>query len=378
MTSLIPKDISFNRNKVLVNEGSNKDLLYQNGEYSSSASSIINETNDAFKAFDNNPTTFWVCNNSLNINTETKYKQDSYNGFMPSSYIGGGSDDIYWKTIANNKQYVGEWIQIKLPYSSYLEKYSILSTQFPRKFHLLGSNDGTSWELLDSQTLDTDYSGKTTPTSFKVKTILKCNQYRLVISQLFNGTSASINEFNLYGNRNTLANLKSLNATETFSNYNNYTDYTDYRSSYNTKINSQYYSNISKYNSMEYIPFSKFDVVDTNKITEQFASLREPLEINDMNIAINELNDKSNIANKNYGNLVSGINNYLYSKNELLNSSLYDYSGNILFLNNGKPTLKDALENDAKEFAVQENNVFILGSVSLAILLVGTYVILRN
>jgi hypothetical protein len=49
-----------------------------------------------------------------------------------------------------------------------------------------------------------------------------------------------------------------------------------------------------------------------------------------------------------------------------------------LFLNNGNPTLKDALENDTKEFAVQENNVFMLGSISLAILLVGTYVVLRN
>jgi hypothetical protein len=41
-------------------------------------------------------------------------------------------------------------------------------------------------------------------------------------------------------------------------------------------------------------------------------------------------------------------------------------------------SLKDALENDTKEFAVQENNVFMLGSISLAILLVGTYVVLRN
>lgn len=371
MTSLIPKDIIFNQNKVLVNQDLNTDLLYQNGEYIAYASSI-NDKYNVYNAFDNNPNTFWVCNSSLNINTEPKYNQDPYNGFVPSSYIGGGTDETYWKTIANTKQYVGEWIQLELPYSSYLEEYSILSTQFPRKFHLLGSKDGSSWELLDSQTLEDDYSNKSTPTSFKVKTIFKFNRYRLVISQLFSGTTVSINELKLFGNRNKLANLKSM---ETFANYN---DYTDYGTSYNTKINSQYYSNISKFNSMEYKPFSKFDIVDTNKIIENFASLREPLESNNINVAINDLNDKSNIANKNYGNLVSGINEYLYSRNELLNSSVYDYSGNILFLNNGKPTLKDALETDTKEFAMQENNLFILGSVSLAILLVGTYVILRN
>jgi hypothetical protein len=156
---------------------------------------------------------------------------------------------------------------------------------------------------------------------------------------------------------------------EQFSNYSNYT------LSYNSQYNSQI-TPLKK--SMEYKPFSKFDVVNTNQITENFTSLREPLELNNINIAINNLNDKSNIANKNYGNLVSGINEYLISNNNLLNSSLYDYSGNILFLNNGKPTLKDALENDTKEFAVQENNVFMLASISLAILLVGTYVVLRN
>jgi hypothetical protein len=370
MASIIPKDISFNQSAIIINRDSNdvsqKDLIYQNGEYKASASSIINEENAAFKAFDNNPETYWICNNPTTNNPELKYKQYSYNGFVPSSYVGGGTTETYWKTIADNKQYLGEWIQIKLPYSTYLAEYSILSKQFPRKFHLLGSNDGSSWQLLDSQTVETDYSNSATPTLFKVKTILKLNHYRLVISQLFNGTSASINEFKLFGNRNTLVNVKSM---EQFSNYSNYT------LSYNSQYNSQI-TPLKK--SMEYKPFSKFDVVNTNQITENFTSLREPLELNNINIAINNLNDKSNIANKNYGNLVSGINEYLISNNNLLNSSLYDYSGNILFLNNGKPTLKDALENDTKEFAVQENNVFMLASISLAILLVGTYVVLRN
>jgi len=80
----------------------------------------------------------------------------------------------------------------------------------------------------------------------------------------------------------------------------------------------------------------------------------------------------------NHGNLVTGINNYLTNSNNLLNSSLYDYSGNILFLNNGKPTIKDALESDTKELASQENNVFILGTMSLAILIIGTIMVLRN
>ena len=183
---------------------------------------------------------------------------------------------------------------------------------------------------------------------------------------------ASINQFELFGSQDVLSNLKSL---ETFSDC-NYCNH--YNSSYNTKITSQYYSNTLQYNSMAYKPFSKFDVIDTNNIIENFTSLREPLELQDVNVAINDFNDKSNIANKNYGNLVTGINNYLINRNELINTSLYDYSGNILFINNGKPTMKDGLESDTKEFVMQENNILILGSISLAFLLIGTYVILRN
>jgi hypothetical protein len=368
MSSLIPEDISFNQNTVLFNSN-NEDVVYQNGEYKASSSSILNIKNDAFCAFDNNSNTYWSSNNSSNKTAEIKYQRDGYNGFVPSSYIGGGTDETYWKTIANNKQYLGEWIQIKLPYSVYLAEYSILSNQFPRQFHLFGSNDGSTWELLDSQTSKDNYSNLSTPTSFKIKTILNFNHYRLVISQLFNGTTASITQLKLFGNRNKLVNLKSLE---------NYINYSDYTNSYNTNLKSPYYSNNTNFMSMEYKPFSKFDVVNSNKITENFVNIREPYTISDINYKINEYNLKSNIAVSNHGNLVTGINNYFSTSNELLNSSLYDYSGNILFLNNGKQTTKDALESDTKDLAAQENNVFILGTISLAILIVGTIVVLRN
>lgn len=371
MTSLIPKDISFNQNAVIFTNN-DEDMSFQNGEYKVSSSSILNVKNDTFYAFDNNPNTYWSSNNSLNKDPNNKYKQDAYNGFVPSSYIGAGTYDTYWKTMSNNKQYLGEWIQIKLPYSSYLAEYSILSKQFPRQFHLFGSKDGTTWELLDSQSLNKDYSNSSTPTSFKVKTILQFNHYRLVISQLFSGTTSSITELKLFGNRNVLVNLKSLEKSENFDNYSNY------NSSYNTKINSQYYSNTTNYNSMEYKPFSKFDIVNQNKITENFTTLREPYTLQELGNKLNEYNKVNGNAITNYGNLVTGINNYFNTSNDLLNSSLYDYSGNILFLNNRKQTVKDALESDTTELASQQNNVFILGTMSLTILIIGTIMVLRN
>jgi len=379
MSSLIPLDISFNNNSILVdkdeNNTKNKDILYQNGQYKSSASSSLSSNAAQFKAFDNKPDTYWQCNNSSNKTARIKYSQDPYNGYLPSSYVGGGTNETNFITFADKKQYLGEWIQIKLPYSTYLVEYKILSKNFPRKFHLFGSNNGKTWSLMDSQSINTDYSNSSSPVSFKVKSILKFNHFRLVISQLFSGTVASINQLQLFGSQDVLSNLKSL---ETFSNCNSCNHYNHYNSSYNTKLTSQYYSNTLNYNSMSYKPFSKFDVIDTNNIIENFTSLREPLELQDINVAINDFNDKSNVANKNYGNLVTGINNYLINRNELINTSLYDYSGNVLFINDGKPTMKDGLESDTKEFVMQENNILILGSISLAFLLIGTYVILRN
>jgi len=360
MRSLIPQDISFNKNSVIRNNITDENLSYQNGEYKVTSSSISNSKNDAFNAFDIKKHTFWQCN-YLNQNKKMKYTQDPYNGFVPSSYVGGGTKKFYWKTIANNKEYVGEWIQISLPYSSYLAKYSIVSNKFPRKFHLFGSNDSSSWELLDSQSLHVDYSNKNHGKSFNVTTMAKFNKFRLVISQLFKGTNASINEFKLFGNQNILVNIKSME---------NYSNYSDYRSCY-TKKNSPYYS-------MEYKAFSKFDTLEPTGVSENFTSFREPYSVNDINIKLKEYKDKSNVANSNYGNLVTGITSYVNSRNDLLNSSLYDYSGNILFLNDGKKTAKDELEKDTKEYQAQVNNVYVLGAISLSILILGTIVILRN
>jgi len=369
MKSLIPEEINFNKPAVIFNNDKG-DTDYLNGEYKASSSSIWNNQYDAFRAFDNKQNTGWVCNmNSLNKDAKNRYKQDPYNGFVPSSYIGSGSSETYWKTISNDKQYLGEWIQIKLPYSAYLAEYSIMSQEFPRQFHLLGSTDGSIWELLDSQSLNKDYSNSSSPISFRVNTILNFDHYRLVISQLFKRKIAVITELKLFGNRNVLDNLKSLE---------NYDNYSNYTTTYDTKINSHYNSNTINHNLMEYKPFSKFDAITINKINENFTTLREPYTLQDLGNKLNEYNSLNGNAIVNYGNLVTGINSYLTSSNNLLNSSLYDYSGNILFLNNGKTTMKDALESDTKELASQENNVFILGTLSLAIFIIGTIVALRN
>jgi hypothetical protein len=63
----------------------------------------------------------------------------------------------------------------------------------------------------------------------------------------------------------------------------------------------------------------------------------------------------------------------------VLMSSEYDYSGNrLLYLNDEKPKTVDALQSDVNEYAIQEKNVFIIGSISMAILVLGSIMFLRN
>ena len=59
----------------------------------------------------------------------------------------------------------------------------------------------------------------------------------------------------------------------------------------------------------------------------------------------------------------------------MLNNYLYDFSGNILYKNNGVPTLADGLQDDVTEYSNEEKNVFILGTISIAIVAIGFMVI---
>jgi len=108
-----------------------------NGTYISSMSSIYAVDLEAYKAFDSNASTF--------AHTLVYYGDYGvYTGPNTTSVINIGSIS-------------GEWIQIQLPYSLLISGYRILprpnaSGQFQNSWYMVGSNNGTTWYVIDNRT----------------------------------------------------------------------------------------------------------------------------------------------------------------------------------------------------------------------------------
>jgi hypothetical protein len=377
---VIPPPDSFTSNTIYVNNLNDADKSFQNGIYLATSSSYSDTSHNAFHAFDGNTNTFWQCGDisgNLNDKNET-YKRSSFNGLVPSSFV-GGSDTLYWSTLVGNENYYGEWIQIQIPYSVYLAEYNITSSNFPRKFVFLGSNDGITWTLLDKQSLT---SSPNTDSNIKyvAKSIIKYSYFRLVISQLFQGTTATITELNIKGNNNLLLNIK---PTESFSNMNyqfyneNKLSSTEYISSFNMPCGS----------CGGYKPYSSYEVLSVNKLIENFddhgfvagnVGNTQIMKIQPLNQIINDTRQLNTKVNQNMNNISGNLVSYNVLKSVLMSSN-YDYSGNtLLYLNDAKPKTVDALQTDVNDYAIQEKNVFIIGSISMAILILGSIMFLRN
>ena len=71
-------------------------------------------------------------------------------------------------TTISGSAYLGEWVQIKLPVGIFLTSYEIfkLNDRSPKTFKLAGSNDGTTWTIVDTQTGITSWAVSTASLTF--------------------------------------------------------------------------------------------------------------------------------------------------------------------------------------------------------------------
>jgi len=124
---------------------------FRNGSYSCSASSILNASYDAYTALSgkNSYTSCWISSSSAS------------NGYNTSSgvYSGTVSTLNVYITSSTTSSLAGEWLQIKLPYSLTITNYTLLPRSnfpggktAPKNWYIVGSNDGSSWYLLDTKT----------------------------------------------------------------------------------------------------------------------------------------------------------------------------------------------------------------------------------
>jgi hypothetical protein len=181
--------------------------LYGNGTYNILASSGTNVSTVFNKLIANASDVCWLSSTSYNTTT--------------GNYTGSTS------TIYNNtSNYLGEWIQIQLPYNVVLSSYLLInqvnsgiptiSQRGPKDFILLGSANGTNWMLLDTEINITNWGFTGIPKIFTVaNNTTAYSYYRLCINKTQGGTPygsiTAITEWELFGNQ--LSTLNGLTRT---------------------------------------------------------------------------------------------------------------------------------------------------------------------
>ena len=186
--------------------GATGTYAYANGAYQFRSSS--GASNDgagfgfAYQAFNNGGSGFWKCAYNTNANRYgPNYAQYPYNT-SNGTYQGGGSGR-YFTTVVSGTSYNGEWIQIELPYKLLVTSYSFGSgsayaSAWAKNFVLAGSNDETTWYIIDSRSLS---SQPAVPANYTVSALTPYHYYR-IINTLNGGTDGTfiVGYFNLYGN----------------------------------------------------------------------------------------------------------------------------------------------------------------------------------
>jgi len=147
------------------------------GTYVASASSTYdNVTFQAYRAFDKNATTVWQQQLTPAYST------------TDGSYI--GTTTTSFSTTVGGVPYYGEWLQIQLPTANVLSSYAITSRgsplggQAPATFYIMGSNDGTTFTLVDTQTSVSWLASGGETKTFTASSPYPFTRYRLVSNKI--------------------------------------------------------------------------------------------------------------------------------------------------------------------------------------------------
>jgi hypothetical protein len=128
----------------------------------------------------------------------TWYAFDQSSSTYWASVVGYSTSPPYAYTASNvtvdvtGTSYLGEWLQIQMPSSIVVSNYVIYpgggyTSQSPVKFWVLGSRDGTNWNLVDSRSGVMSWSAVTSSITFTVSSSQSFTYFRLVTNQLNGG-----------------------------------------------------------------------------------------------------------------------------------------------------------------------------------------------
>jgi hypothetical protein len=368
---------------------------FKNGYYYITSSSIADVSHNPYHVFNDSQDNYWQSKNSFNNANPSSIKKTENTNLITEVQLNYDNKSSMYK----NYKIEGEWIQIKLPYKVILSEYSILippqNSNKIRKFFVVGSNDGMNWVLLDSRDLFENNLDSNNLT-YSVLVLQKFSFFRLIISELFSGENVSISQWKLFGDKS-IHNIGKGNINANVSVQGNinanistekYFDNSTIR--YNGIIDALYFKNeesfIPKIENKKYDLYINMDESNNYQPFSTNEKLYEQFIIVDGNVDTTHLEtfDTSNKADAYFNNvyeieengkkIAGNIASFKEERDSLMKDKKYDFTGNVLIGYNSKPTITDALKEDIDTMVIQQNNIYILGTMTLAILLVGTFV----
>jgi hypothetical protein len=147
------------------------------GTYITRGSSLYNSTTGpAWRAFDNNTGTYWETTGNMYTGT-------------PGTVYGGTQT-----TTVGGTAYPGEWIQIQMPEAMALDSYSmygrnLFTYRMPYNWIVAGSNNGTTWTQVNSQTAQGTWRGQE-PISYYPNSTTPYLYFRLIVTAIVDGSGA--------------------------------------------------------------------------------------------------------------------------------------------------------------------------------------------
>ena len=280
------------------------------------------------------------------------------------------------------------------------------TSSFPKSFTVVGSNDGNKWFHIDQQTYIEPPDINLTATdaaraslnnmkginhenntyNFELNTVNRYTFYRLIITELFPGNSnVSITTWGLYGFvQNISPNIKTL---EPFSNLyvtgmsSNFGD--DFSKDVDSKLKRTYVEQLTNLNQARNIPDPLSNLAPYS-ILENFDShgfVQYP----------NGTTNSNDVINRQITPTISIYDDFLYKQTQI-NNNVYDLSQNIYDFSNNyfkmlqdpndkydmsgnnfnkPPTQLDGLISDNKEIIMQQNNIFILSTITITTLVLA-------
>jgi len=183
-----------------------------NGEYEIKASSTAPGKEPYFIANEDDRD-YWECKTKTTGYSQSPYLTSDENTSSP--YQGGGSVETTWTTPVTNNDNVanvrGEWIQVRIPFNTYIQKYGITTPSytanntFPMSIMLVGSNDENEWKQLDIHKLEKDElpgfpNGGSVSKTIEINSTEKFSYFRLIILLMGPNTDkVRINKFEIHG-----------------------------------------------------------------------------------------------------------------------------------------------------------------------------------